>query len=394
VLRSYTVVLRTPGITTPFVASFLGAVAINMQALSVLLLIRDSTGSFGAAGAVAGALSLGAAAGLLLQGRLLDRYGQPAVLVPAGLICAGSLTALALVARTSAPVASLLALAAGASVPAVPSAMRVLCPDLLPDQRRRTSAYALLAIQLELSTVLGPLVVAGAVLLVDARVAVLATGLLAAGAALVYARAPASRRWRPTGTVRRPVQVGPGLRTLLGTALGVGAAAGLVAVGVPAVAVGHGAASLAGPLLAAAAIGGMLGGLVYGSRPWPAPLPTQLVLAQAGAATAAAGLLGCVLTLAATHPGALAPVLLLGGFAGAPIVIASSTLLDTVTDRQALTESYTMLVAATLVGIAAGTSAGGSLGEHVSTASVFGAAAAVLCGLTLLTLVRRRTLAG
>lgn len=390
-LRSYTVVLRSPGITTPFVASFLGAVAINMQALSVLLLIRDSTGSFGAAGTVAGALSLGAAAGLVLQGRLLDRFGQPAVLVPAGLICAGSLTALALAARTG-PLAGLFALTAGISIPAVPSAMRVLCPDLLPDRRSRTSAYALLAIQLEISTVLGPLAVSGAVLLAGARVAVLATGLLAAGAAVLYACTPASRMWRGSRTVRRPVRFHPGLRTLLGTALGVGAAAGLVAVGVPAVAVGHGAASLAGPLLAATAIGGMLGGLVYGSRAWPQPLPTQLVLAQAGAATAMAGLLVAVFT--EIHPGVLAPILMLSGFAGAPIVIASSTLLDTVADRRALTESYTMLIAATLLGIAAGTYAGGTLGEHGGPEPVFAAATTVLCGLTLWTFVRRRSLAG
>jgi hypothetical protein len=394
VLRSYAGVLRAPDVAVPLVMSFLGALAINTQALSVLLLVSESTGSFARAGTVVAALSVGAAVGLVLQGNLLDRYGHTRVLVPAGVLCGGVLVSLALTAGAPLPVMGALAVLAGAGTPAVPSAMRVLCPDLLPGTRLRTSAYALLAMQFQAVAVLGPLLVSGLLLVFPPATVVLVSAAVTAGAALGFAATRASRRWRPAGGRgwRARSAATPGLRTLLVSGFGVGAVSGMVAVGIPAVAVGNGAASLAGVLLAVAAVGSITGGFVYGSRLWKLSMPRQLVLAQAGEAVAIAGLWIGALLLVPVHPLLLAPVALLGGLAGAPVMVIGSTLVDVVAEPGNLTGSYTTMIAATLLGMAAGNYAAGTLSELAGGPSTFAAAAVTLGSVAAWTFARRFTL--
>ena len=64
----------------PLVASVAGSMPIGMFGLGILLLVRDANGSFGVAGRVVGAFGVANALGAVTQGRLMDRYGQPAVL--------------------------------------------------------------------------------------------------------------------------------------------------------------------------------------------------------------------------------------------------------------------------------------------------------------------------
>lgn len=192
--RLYIRVCLSPGAAIPLAASFIGALAINMQALAVLLVIQRASGSFARAGVVAAALSLGAAAGLVGQGRLLDRYGQARVLAGTAATCGIALVLLTIAARAGhgLPVVSLLGVVAGASVPAVPSAMRILVPRLVSDPDLRRAAYALLAVQFQAATVLGPLLAAGLVLVAGAPGAVLTAGALAVGAAAGFAAAAPS----------------------------------------------------------------------------------------------------------------------------------------------------------------------------------------------------------
>src|SRR5258708_2382101 len=159
-----------------------------MLGLGVLLLVQAASGSLGEAGAVAGALSVGNAAGVALQGRLIDRRGQAPVIVPAGLLCAVALGLLVLAALRGGPAAllALLALAAGAGIPATTSSMRVLVPALLSDTATLPAAYALLAIA----------IAHGAPSLSGLLLALAAVGDLAGG--LAYGCLP----WRPSASGR------------------------------------------------------------------------------------------------------------------------------------------------------------------------------------------------
>jgi MFS family permease len=360
--RPYVQAVRTPGALVPLVASFVGGgLPIGMLTLAVLLLVRLQSGSFLGAGIMAAALSAGNAAGVAVQGALIDRRGQPAVLVPASLTCLSSLVALVLVTERGGPpvLTACLAVAGGAAIPATPSSMRALWPTLVTEPQQRTAAYALSAVSFTVATVLGPMVVSGLLLAGGPQAAVLAAAGLAGSGGLLFAVTPASRHWTPAAarTPRHPRGwPGQGMRTLMTGNLAIGLAAGLSGVAVPAAAVALGTAAMAGVFSAACAAGDLCGGFLYGGSRWRLPLAPRLVASQCGSAVT-----GACLALSCGSIPAMLLVLPLGGAAGAAQGITSTTLLDDVAEPGTLTGSYALLVGCGLTGAAAGYAAGGAL---------------------------------
>ena len=390
-LRPYTRLLRTPGAPLLLFATFAGALPIGMLGLAVLLLVRAGTGSLGEASAVAGALTAGNAIGVAVQGRLIDRHGQTRVLLIAGLLCSSALVLLTLAATRggSAMQQGFLALIAGASIPATTSSMRVLWPALVADPVLRASAYALLALMFSVALVTGPLVVSVLLVLRGPAAAVLAAAAMAGGGAALFASTPASRRWRAAGPQpgwRPRAFATPGMRTLIFANLGAGMAGGMGSVAVPAAAIAHHVAALAGVLSAFYAIGDGVVGLAYGARAWRLPAHLRLPLLQACLAVGAAcqGLAPSLLWLA--------PLLLVSGAINAPAGITTSALLDTVATEGALTEAYTVMVATGLAGSSAGYALGGTIAHEAGPSTVFFVAACVTVCVAAWTLLRRATL--
>src|SRR3954466_13273541 len=93
-LGRYRRVLAAPHVRPLVSASVLARMPIGITGLATVLFVRDETGSFGSAGIVSAAFAV--AAGLVspLQGRLIDRLGQPRVLVPSVLLHVAGLAAL------------------------------------------------------------------------------------------------------------------------------------------------------------------------------------------------------------------------------------------------------------------------------------------------------------
>lgn len=385
--RPYVRLLRVPGAALPALASFVGALPIGMLTLSVLLFVRSSTGSFALAGAVSGALTAGNAIGLLLQGRLIDRYGQPRVLVPTGLGCLGSLVLLVISAKAPLGWLMLLAFVAGACIPAVLSCMRVLWPELVAERDRRDTAYAMLSMQFQVALIVGPLVVSALLLVAQPALAVLVAGVMAGGAGILFAATPASRQWQPPVPAKAVRGSSAGSRTLLVGGVLAGLSAGLIAVGIPAVAVASDAASFAGVLFAALSAGELVGGAAYGARAWRTPHVRRLLGAQllgTGALLLAAA--------AAGWPFALLAALAVLGLVLTPAAISSSALLDDVAQAGSLTQAYTSIVAASLVGAAAGNALGGWIVAHFAPWTPFALAAASLAVAALWTAIRRFSL--
>ena len=88
--------LRVPGFTRLFLASMAGRLPASALGLVLILHVRGLTGSFAAGGAVAGAYALANGVTGPLLGRLVDRRGQGAVLVPAALASSAAIVAIAL----------------------------------------------------------------------------------------------------------------------------------------------------------------------------------------------------------------------------------------------------------------------------------------------------------
>lgn len=395
VFRPYVRVFRAPGALVGYCATFLGSFPISMLGLSVLLLIRSSSGSMALAGAVSGALAVGNGCGLLLQGRLLDRYGQTVVLVVAGPACGLALGGLTLAAFVRGPswVVIVLGYLSGVAIPAVITCMRVLIPLLVTAEHDRRSAYALLGTQFNVAMISGPMVVSAVVVLAGPGAAVGVAAVAATVGGLVFAATPQSRQWRPTVTDERRRRLPlidlltPGMITVMGAGFGAGVVGGLTAVAVPAVALAHHVTFLAGLLFAASSVGDIVVGIVYGSRVWRPALGTQLIICQVGGTV-----VNGVLALLTGHPWAMFPAMFAGGAMQAPGGVATSALLDDVARRGYLGQSYTAMVAAGLGGSAVGTAAGGRLSVQAPDWTLFVAAGAIGVAMACWTLLRRRSL--
>ncbi len=263
--------------------ALVGRIPEGMIGLSLVLLVRSVTASFASAGTVVAAFGIGSAVGGILQGRRIDRTRQTPVLVGCGLVHPAALV-LVVVATQHRALALMVALAAvaGVSAPAFTPCMRALWSSLLQDDRQRHAAFALEAVVVEATFLIGPALVAGLLTAVSPATALLAAAGMSGTGALAFAASGASRRWRGQGAP--PSLAGPlasaGVRTLLVAAFLFGAGDGLLQIAAPAFAVDRGAPALAGLLLAGMSVGSLVGGAVYGARAWPGRAPVRFALLQ------------------------------------------------------------------------------------------------------------------
>jgi MFS family permease len=357
--RRYLGLLSLPGARWPVLASAAGSLPIGMFGLAILLLVRDSTGSYAEAGRVVGAFGLANAAGAVIQGRLMDRLGQPPVLRTAAAGHVASLLALVLVADRGGPtlLLALCAVGGGLFLPQLPAAMRSLWGALVDDDERRETAYALVTITFEVAVMAGPVLVAAIAALASPAAAVVVAATIGGCAAVAFAATGGSRRWRgephPGGWVG-PIAA-PGIRTLGAVLLAFGVAIGIMQVAIPAFAEDHGSPDIAGVLLAAISLGSLVGGVVYGSRSWPGDPARRLVVMLLALAAAWA------LPALANAPVVLGLLLVLPGLLLAPANVVCSTLLDTVAPPGTVTEAFTVIVMAVVSGIALGNALGGTI---------------------------------
>lgn len=270
----YGQLLRTRGAWTFLLPGFAARQPFAMLTLSLVLLVQHTTGSYGAAGAVAAVTGVAMALFAPYSGRLADRYGQRAVLVPGVLVhtLAGlSLTALAL---AHAPLWALFAAAVptGASVPQIGPMVRARWGVTLQDSPLMTTAAAFESVTDELTFVFGPLLATAlctavhpaAGLLTEASLTLLGGLLFAAQKSTQPSVAPGEH----TRVEHTPALRVPGVRVLIVTFLGIGSVFGGMQVSLAAFSESIGEPGLNGVLYSVFAAGNMLSGLVCGAIAW------------------------------------------------------------------------------------------------------------------------------
>lgn len=394
VLSDYRAALTVPGAFLPVLTSALGRLPTAMIGLALLLYVADATGSFAAAGLVNAGGLVGMATGAVVQGRIIDRTGPTWPLLVTAVLFGAAAAALVLAIEAGRPVPLLMALALllGALQPALPGASRALWTGLVPAGPRREAALTYEAISLEVFFVLGP---ALAALLFAFGWPGL--GLVTACTAMVVGTVgfALTRPVRARGGGGGGGSLGllgalgrPGMRTVALAALGFGLAVGAVEVGVPAVTTAGGSPALGGILLAGWAVTSVLAGVLYGLRPWPAPLHQRL--------PALMGACGVLVTVMAAATGSLAlfvVALLAAGTTITAQVTAHSLAVEEAAPPGTATEAFGWVITAAGVGLAAGQSGAGIAVELAGPASAFvvGGVAGLLVAVLLW--LRRRTLA-
>lgn len=385
-MAKYRSVLSVPGSFRLLASALFGRLPQGMASLAILLLVRETTHSYVAAGLAVGAYTLANAACAPIQGRLVDRFGQAWVLVPSACAQASLLAGLVVAANAGAHAAILVVLAgmSGAFAPPIAPTVRALLRDVFRDPNVLDSAYALDAVLQEVIWTVGPLVVAVVIAVASPSVAVLLLGFIYVIGTSIFVRAPLARgsQRRRSAQERGSALASPDLRTLLMPVAMMGIGLGGIEVGLPSLALHTGSRPASGVLLAVWAVGSMIGGLWYGSRQWQAPLTdryrTLLFLAIVFSAP---------LIAARSIPEGLV-FSLLAGLTTAPVFSCQYALVSRAVVRGTETEAFTWISAALIGGLAAGTALGGAAiaVDGVSAPFVLATMAYVLAALMALRL--------
>jgi MFS family permease len=363
-----------------------------MGTLALVVFIERATGSYGAAGLVAAALAGGAATVTPLLGRLIDRLGQAAVLLPCALVSPLALLAIAF-AADGAPIGALAlaAFAAGGSSPPVLTCLRSMWPVLLRDEPGLIrTGLTIDALLLEAAFIAGPLAAAVIIGVASPQSALVVTAVGTLIGTLAFVAASPVRRTRGPARADRRL-LGPlrsrGLRTMLLATFPIGLLFGGFDVVAPAIGEEvSGRQSIGGVLIAVTAAGSALGGLWWGMRSTGAP---------ARGYVRAACLLPLGLALVAL-PDSLALLIafsLVLGIPFAPFNAAGGELLHRLAPPGMGTESFTWITTALVSGVAAGQALAGPVVEHAGWRSAALACAAVGVAGAALLLVRRADLA-
>ncbi|HUB76322.1 MAG TPA: MFS transporter [Solirubrobacteraceae bacterium] len=345
-------VLTARGVRPLLTIGLFARLPIGMTALGLILLLRGAGRSYALAGLADGAFALGVGVAQPLLGRMVDRVGLRRVMLPLALAFPAGIVTIALAGK-SAPAGALaaLAFATGALLPPVGAAMRAIWPQLVAPDLRAT-AYSIEAIVQELTFIVGPPVVAALAASSSPRDALLATAALGGGGAACFALIAhrASERQPPA---RGHALQSAGARVVLTLSLLLGASFGSAEVAMPAFAEHHGARAAAGGLLAAVALGSLLGGVLFGTRTTEANVIARLER----------GLVLCALTLAplllARSLAAMGVLMLVSGLPIAPTFAATYVLLDRVAVAGTATETFAWNTTAIFAGAALGNALGG-----------------------------------
>jgi MFS family permease len=381
-VSTYRTVLRIPGVASALGTSVLARIPIGALGLVMILRIRDLGGSYAAAGAVAGAFTLGNGISAPMLGRAIDRLGQTRVLVAGGAISGVTIGVLAALGRGTPLVAFLaLSLVAGLALPPLGACVRVLLGDLVREPDERHTAFALEASALEIVFLIGPLAIVGGIAAASRQLALVVCGAVLIAGTLAFAASPASRRWRPEPDSGPRSLVGAlrsaAVCTLLITFALEGLSFGAIEVSTAAFAQHHGSPHAVGPLLAVWGFGSLVGGIIagrFGAGADPARR-IALLLAAMGA--------GNVLLVLSPSVPLLAVAGFCSGLPIAPLGAQVFNLLTEVAPEGTATESTTWLATGIVAGFSAGSALGGVLIGAGGSRAGFALAAAAVAGALL-----------
>lgn len=357
-LAPYRDILRIPGAARFSATGLLARLPTAMMILAIILFVSAQTDSFAVAGAMTAAFQISASSVTILSSRIADRLGQARVLP---VLCIGNaLLTIAFVISMQRDVplvvSGIIIALAGAFMPAIGSMIRARWAHLTEGDSLRT-AFAMESTFDEIDWAIGPLLTAVLAASLDPAAPLIAVAIFTAvfGLALATLRStqpapsPASPHRDRGGVLRN------GLPVVVVTLAGVGVMFGAYEVAVPAFAAQQGAPNASGLVLAAWAVGSLLGGLWFGTRRWKASLPRQAQLAIGFMALAIIpGLIeySIAVSIAAAF---------VAGVAIAPSLITQFSLAERLVASDRITEGITWAMSGITLGFAAGSALSGAL---------------------------------
>ncbi|MEU0831636.1 MFS transporter [Streptomyces sp. NPDC005969] len=394
----YGQLLRTPGAWTFLLPGFAARQPFAMLTIGIVLLVQHTTGSYGSAGAVAAVTGVSMALFAPQSGKLADRIGQRAVLLPGVLVHAASVSALTALALADAPLwlLFLAAVPTGASVPQIGPMVRARWAALLGAAPGRKAsplmptAAAFESVTDEFTFVIGPVLATALCTGVHPAAGLITEAALTLLGGLLFAAQhrtqPPVRAAAATALEQRVSALSvPGVRVLAVAFLGIGAVFGGMQVSLTAFTEEIGRPGANGLLYGIFAAGNMLAGIACGAIAWKSGPRRRLIAGYAALTLTASGL------WAVHSVPLLAGLGLLVGLSIAPALISGYTLVETLVPASARTEAFTWLTGSIALGQAAAVTVAGRLADAhgASTGFVVPLVGTVLALATLVALRSR-----
>ncbi|HEY0258613.1 MAG TPA: MFS transporter [Lacisediminihabitans sp.] len=360
-MNTYLSLLKTRGVARIMSAQLLARFPNGMLSLAFLLHIERISHSYGAAGLVLAASSIGQAVSGPLTSRWMGIWGMRRVLILTTTVCAVAIGTIALAPALPIPVYMVLGLITGLSTPPVQPAVRTIYPKMV-NSRQLTPLFSLDASAQEVIWVAGPVITTFIAIQISTVLAILVALAFLIGGGIWFIASPEVGRVRIPRSKRNLGVVLGKPAVLLATVTGfllIGACSAIEA-GVVATFGDHGPES--GIVLAIFSVGSLIGGLALGQLPiGPWALARRLFAVFVGMALAAASL--NVWWLAAT--------LLVAGIGIAPALAVMFAIVSASVRFSETAEAYGWVGTGQLIGAALGSAAAGFLIDRFNAPGAF-----------------------
>jgi MFS family permease len=288
-VSSYSNLLKTRGVARIIAAQLTARFPFGMLSLAFLLHIERVHDSYGAAGLVLAALSIGQAIAGPLTSRLMGVWGMRQVITITMIICAFAISAIALLPLTI-PAAMGVALVAGLTMPPIQPAVRTIYPKMV-NSKQLTPLFSLDASAQEIIWVVGPVITTFVSTQIGTVWGILLAVVFLVGGGTWFIASPELGRVRIPRSRRKLGAVLAKPPVLLATIVGFLLVAACAAIEAGVVATFGRGGLEAGIVLAIFAVGSLVGGLALGHVPiGPWALARRMLIVFIGTALAAASL--------------------------------------------------------------------------------------------------------
>ncbi len=264
-MSTYSSLLKTPGVARIIAAQLTARFPFGMLSLAFLLHIERVHHSYGAAGLVLGAMSVGQAVAGPMTSRLMGVLGMRTVLWTTLVLCAAAVASIGVFVMPI-PLTMAVACFAGLSMPPIQPAVRTIYPKMV-NSRQLTPLFSLDASAQEIIWIAGPVAITfvstqiGTIegILMSVAIMLLGGFWFIASPEVGRVRIPRSKRRFGVVLARPPV--------LLATVVGFLLIGSCAAVEAGVVATFGEGSPFAGIVLAIWSLGSLIGGLAFGHVP-------------------------------------------------------------------------------------------------------------------------------
>jgi len=384
-VSSYANLLKTPGVARIIGAQLTARFPSGMLSLAYLLHIEHLLGSYGAAGLVLAATSVGQALAGPLTSRWMGVWGMRRVLTLTLIVCAISIFAIALVPMTL-PMYMIVGLISGLSTPPIQPAVRTIYPKMVTSNQL-TPLFSLDASAQEIIWIAGPVITTFVAVQVSTVLAIIIAGTFLIGGGIWFIASPEVGRVRIPRSKRKFGVVLRRPAVLLATITGFLLVGSCAAVEAGVVAVFGDGGPQAGIVLAIWAVGSIVGGLALGHVPiGPWALARRMFIVFVGLALS---MLYTIVQGTGMEFWWLSVGLLIAGIGIAPALAVIFAIVSSSVKFSDTAEAYGWIGTGQLIGAALGSAAAGFLIDSEGAIGGFWAATVLaLLGVIVPTVLR------